>query len=68
MKMNKMPTYVYQCLSCLIQYEQVQQMIDKPDKVCQNCGKETATRVFQPPALTAAATPTRQQQSHENQS
>ena len=63
-----MPTYVYQCLSCLIQYEQVQQMIDKPDKVCQNCGKETATRVFQPPALTAAATPTRQQQSHENQS
>ena len=55
-----MSTYVYQCLSCLIQYEQVQQMIDKPDKVCHNCGEEAATRVFQPPALTAAATPTRQ--------
>ena len=32
-------------------------MVDDPDKVCQDCGEETAKRILQSPALTAAAAP-----------
>ena len=52
-----MPTYVYRCSECHVQYELVQQIADNPDKVCQDCGEETAKRILQSPALTAAAAP-----------
>jgi hypothetical protein len=32
-------------------------MVDDPDKVCQDCGEETAKRILQAPALTAEAAP-----------
>ena len=51
-----MPTYVYRCSECFVQYERVQKIADNPDKVCQDCG-ETVKRVLQSPALTAAAAP-----------
>jgi len=53
-----MPTYVYRCSECFVQYERVQKIADNPDKVCQDCG-ETVKRVLQSPALTAAAAPSR---------
>tara|TARA_R100001530_G_scaffold124428_1_gene92614 strand:+ start:122 stop:472 length:351 start_codon:yes stop_codon:yes gene_type:complete len=52
-----MPTYVYRCSECHVQYELVQQIADNPDEVCQDCGEETAKRILQSPALTAAAAP-----------
>ena len=52
-----MPTYVYRCSECHVQYELVQQIADDPDKVCQDCGEETAKRILQSPALTAEAAP-----------
>ena len=52
-----MPTYVYRCSECHVQYELVQRIADNPDKVCQDCGEETAKRILQSPALTAAAAP-----------
>jgi len=52
-----MPTYVYRCSECHVQYERVQQIADDPDKVCQDCGEETAKRILQSPALTANAAP-----------
>lgn len=52
-----MPTYVYRCSECHVQYELVQQIADDPDKVCQDCGEETAKRILQSPALTADAAP-----------
>ena len=54
-----MPTYVYRCSECHVQYELVQQIADDPDKVCQDCGEETAKRILQSPALSAAAAPSR---------
>ena len=54
-----MPTYVYRCSECLEQYEQTQLISDDPDKVCQECGEETAKRILQAPALSAAAAPSR---------
>ncbi len=51
-----MPTYVYRCSKCFVQYERVQQIADDPDTVCQDCG-EAVKRILQSPALTAAATP-----------
>ena len=51
-----MPTYVYRCSKCFVQYERVQKIADNPDKVCQDCG-ETVKRILQSPALTAAAAP-----------
>tara|TARA_B100001146_G_scaffold213777_1_gene214456 strand:- start:1664 stop:2011 length:348 start_codon:yes stop_codon:yes gene_type:complete len=51
-----MPTYVYRCSECFVQYERVQQIADNPDTVCQDCG-ETVKRILQSPALTAAAAP-----------
>jgi len=51
-----MPTYVYRCSECFVQYERVQKIADNPDKVCQDCG-ETVKRILQSPALTAAAAP-----------
>ena len=32
-------------------------MVDDPDGTCQGCGEETAKRILQSPALTAAAAP-----------
>ena len=52
-----MPTYVYRCSECHVQYELVQQIADNPDTVCRDCGEETAKRILQSPALTAAAAP-----------
>ena len=52
-----MPTYVYRCSECHVQYERVQQIADNPDEVCQDCGEETVKRILQSPALTAAAAP-----------
>ena len=54
-----MPTYVYRCSECQVQYELVQQIADDPDTVCQGCGEEAAKRILQSPALTAAAAPSR---------
>jgi putative FmdB family regulatory protein len=54
-----MPTYVYRCSECHVQYERVQQIADNPDMVCQDCGEETAKRILQSPALSAAAAPSR---------
>ena len=53
-----MPTYVYRCSECHVQYELVQRIADNPDEICQECG-EAVKRVLQVPALTAAATPSR---------
>ena len=53
-----MPTYVYRCSECHVQYELVQQIADNPDEVCQDCGG-TVKRILQAPALTAAAAPSR---------
>ena len=53
-----MPTYVYRCSECLVQYERTQLIADNPDMICQDCG-EAVKRVLQVPALTAAATPSR---------
>jgi putative FmdB family regulatory protein len=52
-----MPTYVYRCSECHVQYERVQQIADNPDTVCQDCGEEAVRRILQSPALTAAAAP-----------
>jgi len=54
-----MPTYVYRCSECQVQYERVQQIADDPDTVCQDCGEEAVRRILQSPALTAAAAPSR---------
>jgi putative FmdB family regulatory protein len=54
-----MPTYVYRCSECLVQYERTQSIADEPDKICQDCG-EAVKRILQAPALTAAAAPSRQ--------
>ena len=51
-----MPTYVYRCSECLVEYERTQQISDKPDEICQDCG-EAVKRILQAPALTAAAAP-----------
>ena len=56
-----MPTYVYECKGCTppLLWELVQSMKDEPIKVCPQCGKESAKRILQSPALTADATPNR---------
>ena len=54
-----MPTYVYRCSECLVEYERTQQVTDSPDEICQECG-EAVKRVHQAFALTAAAAPSRQ--------
>ena len=56
-----MPTYVYECKGCTppVLWELVQSMKDEPVKVCPHCGKESAKRILQSPALTADATPNR---------
>jgi len=54
-----MPTYVYECKECYFLWELVQSMKDEPVKVCSECGKESAKRILQSPALTADATPNR---------
>ena len=53
-----MPTYVYRCSECLVEYSRTQQIADSPDEICQECG-EAVKRILQAPALTAAATPSR---------
>lgn len=52
-----MPTYVYECSSCLVHYERVQSMRDDPDIVCPSCSRNSVKRILQSPALTAAAAP-----------
>ena len=56
-----MPTYVYECKGCTPPslWELVQSMKDEPVKVCPHCGKDSAKRILQSPALTADATPNR---------
>ena len=56
-----MPTYVYECKVCTppALWELVQSMKDEPVKVCPHCGKDSAKRILQSPALTADATPNR---------
>ena len=54
-----MPTYVYECKECYFLWELVQSMKDESVKVCSECGKESARRILQSPALTADATPNR---------
>ena len=56
-----MPTYVYECKVCTppVLWELVQSMKDEPVKVCPHCGKDSAKRILQSPALTADATPNR---------
>lgn len=34
-----MPTYVYQCKSCMYQFEKLQKMSDSPLTECPECGK-----------------------------
>ena len=53
-----MPTYVYRCSECLVEYERTQLITDSPDEICQECG-EAVKRVHQAFALTAAAAPSR---------
>ena len=53
-----MPTYVYRCSECSVEYSRTQQIADSPDEICQECG-EAVNRVLQAPAFTAAATPSR---------
>ncbi len=53
-----MPTYVYRCSDCLVQYERTQSVTEDPDEVCQDC-EGVVKRILQAPALTAAATPNR---------
>ena len=57
-----MPTYVYECKGCTPPslWELVQSMKDEPVKVCPHCGKDSAKRILQSPALTADATPNRE--------
>ena len=52
-----MPTYVYRCSECFVQYERVQSMREDTDTVCLECGEEAIKRILQSPATTAAATP-----------
>ena len=54
-----MPTYVYECKGCTppLLWELVQSMRDEPVKVCPQCGKDSAKRILQSPALTADAVP-----------
>ena len=56
-----MPTYVYECKVCTppVLWELVQSMKDEPVQVCPYCGKDSAKRILQSPALTADATPNR---------
>ena len=54
-----MPTYVYRCSECSVEYERTQLITDSPDEICQECG-EAVKRVHQAFALTAAAAPSRQ--------
>ena len=54
-----MPTYVYRCSGCCVQWEHVQQISDDPDVICPSCEEPAAKRILQSPALTAAAAPSR---------
>ena len=52
-----MPTYVYRCSDCYVQYERVQQISDDADVTCPSCEEPAVRRILQSPALTAAAAP-----------
>jgi putative FmdB family regulatory protein len=43
-----MPTYVYACDSCGVQFEKFQSFKEAPLQDCPECRKETIRRVFQP--------------------
>ena len=52
-----MPTYVYRCSGCCVQYERVQQISDDADVTCPSCEEPAVKRILQLVALTAAAAP-----------
>ena len=41
-----MPTYEYECKSCLHTFEAFQAMSDEPIKICPQCGKEVRRLIF----------------------
>lgn len=43
-----MPTYVYTCDACGVQFEQFQSFKDAPLQDCPRCTNSTVRRVFQP--------------------
>lgn len=43
-----MPTYVYACDSCGVQFEKFQSFKEDPIQSCPQCNKESVRRVFQP--------------------
>ncbi|NJN65651.1 MAG: zinc ribbon domain-containing protein [Chloroflexaceae bacterium] len=43
-----MPTYVYTCDTCGVQFEQFQSFKDAPLQDCPQCTSSTVRRVFQP--------------------
>ncbi len=43
-----MPTYVYTCDACHMQFEKVQRFSDDPIQECPYCEEEAVRRVFQP--------------------
>lgn len=43
-----MPTYVYTCDACHMQFEKVQRFSDDPIQECPYCEEESVRRVFQP--------------------
>ena len=46
-----MPTYLYRCQNCGVEFEKVQKFNDKPLTRCPECHKATVRRVLQPPAI-----------------
>ncbi|MBE0428786.1 MAG: zinc ribbon domain-containing protein [Thermoleophilia bacterium] len=45
-----MPVYEYRCLKCGHQFEKLQNITDKPESGCEQCG-ERVTRIFHPVAI-----------------
>lgn len=43
-----MPTYVYACDNCGVQFEKFQSFKESPLQSCPECNKESIRRVFQP--------------------
>jgi putative FmdB family regulatory protein len=46
--LTDMPTYVYTCDACGVQFEQFQSFKDAPLQDCPRCTNNTVRRVFQP--------------------
>jgi putative FmdB family regulatory protein len=43
-----MPIYTYRCENCGVQFDQTQKFSDPPLSKCQECGKKTLLKVYQP--------------------